>query len=42
MNETPKKREWVKNAVIVFLAVILVLTFFSNTIIDAYSLEGKL
>ena len=34
MNETPKKREWVKNAAIVFLAVILVLTFFSNTIMN--------
>ena len=34
MNETPKNREWVKNAAIVFLAVILVLTFFSNTIMN--------
>ena len=33
MNENGKnKREWVKNAAIVFLAVMLVLTFFSNTI----------
>lgn len=31
------KREWVKNAAIVFLAVMLVLTFFSNTIMN-YSL----
>ena len=29
-----KKRAWVKNAVIVFLAVMLVLTFFSNTIMN--------
>ena len=34
MNETPKNREWVKNAAIVFLAVLLVLTFFSNTIMN--------
>lgn len=32
-----KKREWVKNAAIIFLAVMLVLTFFSNTIMN-YSL----
>lgn len=33
MNEKDKKkREWVKTAAIVFLAVMLVLTFFSNTI----------
>ena len=29
-----KKREWVKNAAIVFLAVLLILTFFSNTILN--------
>ena len=29
-----KNREWVKNAAIVFLAVLLVLTFFSNTIMN--------
>ena len=35
MEETkPKKREWVKNAAIIFLAVMLVLTFFSNTILN--------
>lgn len=34
MEETPKKREWVKNAAIVFLAVMLVLTFFSNTFMN--------
>ncbi len=28
------KREWVKNAAIIFLAVLLVLTFFSNTILN--------
>ena len=38
MNENgKKKREWVKTAAIVFLAVMLVLTFFSNTIMN-YSL----
>ncbi len=31
------KREWVKNATIIFLAIMLVLTFFSNTIMN-YSL----
>ncbi len=39
MNEKDgrKRREWVKNAIIAFLAVMLVLTFFSNTIMN-YSL----
>lgn len=38
MNENArKKREWVKTAAIVFLSVMLVLTFFSNTIMN-YSL----
>lgn len=38
MNENGmKKREWVKTAAIIFLAVLLVLTFFSNTIMN-YSL----
>lgn len=38
MNEkTTKRREWVKNAAIIFLSVLLVLTFFSNTIMN-YSL----
>lgn len=38
MNEQQvKKRNWIKNAVIVFLTVMLVLTFFSNTIMN-YSL----
>ena len=38
MNENGKKRrEWVKNAAIIFLAILLVLTFFSNTIMN-YSL----
>lgn len=36
-NTTSKRREWVKNAAIIFLAVMLVLTFFSNTIMN-YSL----
>ena len=34
MEQKPKKREWVKNAAIIFLAVMLVLTFFSNTILN--------
>ena len=38
MNENGKKRrEWVKTAAIVFLSIMLVLTFFSNTIMN-YSL----
>ncbi len=37
MKENGKKREWVKTAAIVFLSVMLVLTFFSNTIMN-YSL----
>ena len=36
-NKTRKKREWIKNVAIVFLSVLLVLTFFSNTIMN-YSL----
>lgn len=34
MENKPKNREWVKNAAIIFLAVLLVLTFFSNTIMN--------
>ncbi len=35
MNEQiTKKREWIKNAAIIFLAVMLILTFFSNTIMN--------
>ena len=39
MNENggQKRREWVKNAAIIFLSVMLVLTFFSNTFMN-YSL----
>ena len=38
MNEqVGKKRDWIKNAAIVFLTIMLVLTFFSNTIMN-YSL----
>ena len=38
MNEKgTKRREWVKTAVIIFLTVMLILTFFSNTIMN-YSL----
>lgn len=38
MNENgTKRREWVKNAAIVFLVIMLILTFFSNTIMN-YSL----
>ena len=36
-EENVKKREWVKNAAIIFLSVLLVLTFFSNTFMN-YSL----
>lgn len=34
MEETVKKRGWIKNVAIIFLAVMLVLTFFSNTIMN--------
>lgn len=34
MDFKPKNREWVKNAAIAFLAVLLALTFFSNTIMN--------
>ena len=34
MEMKVKKREWVKNAAIIFLAVMLLLTFFSNTIMN--------
>ena len=34
MEETVKKRTWVKDVAIIFLAVMLVLTFFSNTILN--------
>lgn len=34
MNEKKIKREWVKTAAIIFLSVMLVLTFFSNTIMN--------
>lgn len=40
MNENSKatkRREWVKNAAIIFLTIMLILTFFSNTIMN-YSL----
>lgn len=38
MNEnTSKRREWVKTAAIIFLSILLVLTFFSNTVMN-YSL----
>ncbi len=38
MNENKtKRRDWVKNAAIIFLSVMLILTFFSNTIMN-YSL----
>ncbi len=36
-EKSTKKREWIKNAAIIFLAVMLLLTFFSNTIMN-YSL----
>ena len=31
MEFKPKNRDWVKNVSIIFLSVLLVLTFFSNT-----------
>lgn len=37
MNASTKRREWIKNVAIIFLIVMLVLTFFSNTIMN-YSL----
>lgn len=37
MNEGKNKREWIKNVAIVFLTIMLLLTFFSNTIMN-YSL----
>ncbi len=36
-NTSGKRRDWVKNAAIIFLTIMLVLTFFSNTIMN-YSL----
>lgn len=35
MDNSVKKREWVKTAAIIFLAILLVLTFFSRTIMNA-------
>lgn len=37
MENSTKRREWVKNAIIIFLIIMLLLTFFSNTIMN-YSL----
>ncbi|MBE6954795.1 MAG: HlyD family efflux transporter periplasmic adaptor subunit [Ruminococcaceae bacterium] len=34
MEQKVKKREWVKTAAIIFLVILLVLTFFSNTIMN--------
>ena len=34
METKPKNRAWVKDAAIVFLVVLLLLTFFSNTIMN--------
>lgn len=34
MNELKNKREWVKTFAIIFLSVLLILTFFSNTIMN--------
>ena len=34
MHEEVRNRDWVKNAAIIFLVVLLVLTFFSNTIMN--------
>ncbi len=33
-EEKTKKRDWVKNAAIIFLTILLILTFFSNTILN--------
>ena len=33
-HQKTKRREWVKTAAIIFLAILLVLTFFSNTIMN--------
>ncbi len=40
MNEqgSTRRRDWIKNATIVFLIIMLILTFFSNTIMN-YSAE---
>ena len=35
MENSVRKREWVKTAAIILLAVLLVLTFFSKTIMNA-------
>ena len=35
MENSVRKREWVKTAAIIFLAVLLVLTFFAKTIMNA-------
>ena len=35
MDTNVKRREWVKTVAIIFLAVLLVLTFFSKTIMNA-------
>ena len=37
MNEVRKRKEWIKNIAIIFLVIMLLLTFFSNTIMN-YSL----
>ena len=37
MNDKFKKRNWIKNVAIIFLVIMLILTFFSNTIMN-YSL----
>ena len=34
METKVKNREWVKDAAIIFLVVLLILTFFSNTIMN--------
>lgn len=36
MEKEKKRREWIKNALIIFLVVMLVLTFCSNTIMNMY------
>ena len=36
-NKGSRKREWIKNIAIIFLTIMLILTFFSNTMMN-YSL----
>jgi len=50
MSEVSKRKDWIKNVAIIFLIVMLVLTFFSNTIMNyslpevaaQYSMSGQI